>query len=159
MSGHTDTYREYQHKLMEVGVALGYQSRRSFRKDAMGDAVWLEKASQKYTSGMLPVVAFKILCSETSKEIRDSITTLQSISPALGVLVLIEEAYAKIGGNLTKYDEKTYPAHIRRIAERLRRGIELSFRVEVWDQKKVDRLYTQYVEEMLPLHGGPGDPT
>lgn len=144
-------HREYQKKLLEIGEALGYESRRSFRKSAMGDAVWLEPASAKYARALLPVVAFKVLSFETAKEIREALMTLQTISPALGVLVVLEEDYALRARDLKKYDENTYPQHIRRLAERIKRGLELIFRVEVWGQEDVDRLHRENVQEMLPL--------
>ena len=144
-------HQEYQTKLIEIGEALGYDSRRSFRKNAMGDAVWLEQMSAKYARTTLPIAAFKILCFETGKEIREGLMTLQVISPALGVLVVIEEEYARRAQELKKYDAETYPQHIRRLAERIKRGVELTFRVEVWGQAEVDRLYREHVEEMLPL--------
>jgi hypothetical protein len=145
---------EYQNKLVEIGEALGYASRRSYRKNAMGDAVWLERTSAKYARSMLPVAAFKVLCFETGKEIQEALMTLQVISPALGVLVVVEEEYARRAKELKKYDAETYPQHIRRLAERIKRGVELTFRVEVWGQADVDRLYREYVQEMLPLKPG-----
>lgn len=144
-------HQEYQTKLLQIGEALGYESRRSFRKSAMGDAVWLERMSAKYARTLLPVAAFKVLSFETGKEIREALMTLQVISPALGVLVVVEEDYARRAQELKKYDAETYPQHIRRLAERIKRGVELTFRVEVWGQKDVDRLHREYVEEMLPL--------
>jgi len=144
-------HREIQRKLLAIGEALGYRSRRSFKKHAMGDAVWLDGRSKRYTGEMLPVAAFEILSFETKKEILDCIMTLQSISPALGVLVVLEEEYAQRAEGLITYDAKSYPAHIRAMAEELRRGIALISRIEVWDQVKVERLYVKYVEGRLRL--------
>ena len=142
---------EYQEKLLEIGEAMGYDCRPSFRKSAMGDAVWLESASGKYARELLPIVAFKVLCFETGKEIREALMTLQAISPALGVLVVVEEEYARRAKELKRYDAQTYPKHIRRLAEKLKSGMELIFRVEVWGQEDVDRLHRKFVEEMLAL--------
>lgn len=144
-------HQEYQSKLVQIGEALGYQSRRSFRKYAMGDAVWLERTSAKYARAILPIAAFKVLCFETGSEIREALMTLLAISPALGVLVVIEEEYARRAKELKNFDAQSYPLHIRRLAERIKRGVELTFRVEVWGQADVDRLYREYVEEMLPF--------
>ena len=147
----TDLKHPYQQKLLKVGEALGYGARRSFKKSAMGDVVWLDRRSKHYTTKPVPVVAFKILTFEVGKEIRDGIMTLQAISPALAVLVIIEEAYAKLAKRFKKYDETTYPQHIREAAQKLADGIALSLRVEIWDGKKVERLYTRLVEERLRL--------
>lgn len=142
-------HREVQRKLLAIGEALGYRCRPSFKKHAMSDAVWLDGRSRRYTGEMLPVVAFEILSFETKKEIMDCIMTLQAISPALGVLVVIEEEYAQRAEGLVTYDAKSYPAHIRAMAEELSQGIALVSRIEVWDQRKVDRLYAKYVEARL----------
>jgi hypothetical protein len=147
----TDPKHLYQQKLLEIGEALGYRARRSFKKSAMGDVVWLERRSKHYTSKPVPVVAFEILSFEVGKEIRDCVMTLQTISPALGVLVIIEEAYAKLATRFKRYDETTYPQHIRKTAQKLADGIALSLRVEIWDESKVDRLHKEYVEERLRL--------
>jgi len=146
-----DPKHAYQQKLLEIGEALGYKAQKSFKKSAMGDVVWLELRSKHYTSKPVPVVAFEILTFEVEKEIRDCIMTLQTISPSLGVLVIVREAYAKLAGRLKKYDEVTYPQHITKTAQRLADGVALSLRVEIWTEEKVNRLHTQYVEERLRL--------
>jgi hypothetical protein len=144
-------HREIQRKLLAIGEALGYRCRRSFKKHAMGDAVWLDGRSKRYTGEMVPVAAFEILSFETKKEILDCIMTLQTISPALGVLVVLDEEYAQRAEGLITYDAKSYPAHIRAMAQELSRGIALISRIEVWDQAKVERLYIKYVEARLRL--------
>ncbi|MFH1006199.1 MAG: hypothetical protein V1800_01690 [Candidatus Latescibacterota bacterium] len=144
-------HREIQRKLLAIGEALGYRSRRSFKKHAMGDAVWLDGRSKRYAQEMVPVAAFEILSFETKKEMVDCIMTLQSISPALGVLVVLEEEYARLAEGLITYDAKSYPAYIRAMAEELSRGIALISRIEVWDQAKVERLYVEHVEGRLRL--------
>jgi len=140
---------DYQAKLLEIGRALGYESRRSFKKSAMGDGVWLDRISPRYTASALPVVAFKLLTFETAKGIREAIMTLQAISPAMGVLAVLEEAYAARASRLSKYTSESYPAHIRKIAERLAAGIELTFRIEVWGQVDIDQCYQREVAGRL----------
>ena len=139
----------YQAKLLEVGHVLGYESRRSFKKSAMGDAVWFDRRSLRYSPSPLPVVAFKLLTFETAKDIREAIMTLQAISPALGVLGVLEEAYADRSAGLRKYTAESYPIHIRGIVEKMAMGIGLVFRVEVWGQGDIDRLYVNEVEGRL----------
>ena len=141
--------QEYQAKLLEVGRALGYESRRSFKKSAMGDAVWFDRISGRYVPSPLPVVAFKLLTFETAKEIREVIMTLQAISPAMGVLVVLEEAYAARAARLRKYTAESYPVHIREVAEEMAGGIELTFRTQVWGQQDIDQLYQREVEGRL----------
>jgi len=139
----------YQDKLIEIGEALGYETRRSYKKSAAGDAVWLDRRGGRIWTESLPVVAFKLLTFETTKEIREAIATLQAISPSLGVLVVIEEAYAERGRLLKRFDTETYPDHIRQIARGLAEGIGLAFRVDVWTDKEVNALYQKEVEGRL----------
>lgn len=139
----------YQAKLIEIGDALGYETRRTYKKSAAGDAVWLDRRGGRIGIDSLPVVAFKLLTFETAKEIRESIATLQAISPALGVLVVINEAYAERGRLLKRFDAETYPGHIRQIAKGLAAGIGLTFRVDVWSDDSVQELYRKEVEGRL----------
>ncbi|MCH2665165.1 hypothetical protein MK139_12580 [bacterium] len=139
----------YQAKLMEIGDALGYETRRSYKKSAAGDTVWLDRRGERIGTESLPVVAFKLLTFETAKEIREAIATLQAISPSLGVLVLIEQAYAERGRLLKRFNAKTYPGHIRHIAKGLADAIGLTFRVSVWTDEEVLDLYAKEVEARL----------
>ena len=135
--------------LIEIGDALGYESRRSYKKSAAGDTVWLDRRGGRIGSEPLPVVAFRLLTFETAKEIREAIATLQAISPALGVLVVIEEAYAERGRLLKRFDAESYPDHIRQIAQGLAAGIGLTFRVFVWTDQEVRELHQKEVEGRL----------
>ena len=139
----------YQARLIEIGDALGYETRRTYRKSASGDAVWMDRRGGRIGNESLPVVAFKLLTFETAKEIREAIATLQAISPALGVLVVIEEAYAERGRLLKRFDAETYPDHIREIAKGLAEGIGLTFRVTVWTDRDVQDIYAKEVEGRL----------
>jgi len=134
---------------METGHALGYEARRSFKKSAMGDAVWLDRRGMRFGEEGLPVVAFKLLTFETEKEIREGLSTIQAISPSLGVLVVLEEAYAERGRGLKRYTPETYPIHIRETAQRLADGASLTSRIGVWGQADVDSLFTKEVEGRL----------
>ena len=144
-----DLLQTYQSKLVEIGRALGYESRRSFKKSAMGDAVWLDRRGLRYSDDDLPIAAFKLLTFETEKEIREALSTIQAISPSLGVLVVLEEAYAERGRGLKRFTAETYPAHIRETAKRLADGANLMSRIGVWGQGDVDELYTREVEGRL----------
>ena len=63
----------YKAKLMEIGDALGYETRRSYKKSAAGDTVWLDRRGERIGTESLTVVAFKLLTFETAKEIREAI--------------------------------------------------------------------------------------
>ena len=139
----------YQAELIEIGDALGYESRRSYKKSAAGDTVWLDRRGSRIGMESLPVVAFKLLTFETAKEIREAIATLQAISPSLGVLVVIEEAYAERSRILKRFDAESYPSHILDIAKGLAAGIALMFRVSVWSGHDVRDLYRREVDGRL----------
>jgi len=146
-------HEEYRRKILQIGESLGYRVRRSFSKHSRGDAVWIDPRSLKFSGRGLPVVAFEILTFELYREIKDCIMNLQSISPALGVLVVIEDEYAERSRKLVRYDRESYPEHIKRVAKKLSEGISLSCRIEVWGQGDVDELYSRYVEGRLRLVG------
>ena len=105
----SEKHEEIREKLLQIGEALGYESRSSFRKDAMGDAIWLDRRGKRFAGRSLPTVAFEVLTFETTREIRDCIMTLQIIGPALGILVIVEEEYAQRAQELVNYDAETYP--------------------------------------------------
>ncbi len=86
---------------------------------------------------------------ETEKEIREALSTIQAISPSLGVLVVLEEAYAERGKGLKTFTEETYPVHIRETAQRLAKAASLTSRIGVWGQEDVDAIYTREVEGRL----------
>ena len=146
-------HEEYRKKILEIGEALGYKVRRSFSRHSRGDAVWIDPRSLKFSKKGLPVVAFEILTFELYREIKDCIMNLQSISPALGALVVIEDEYATKSEKLVRYDRESYPEHIKKVAGSLSERVSLSFRIEVWDQKTIDDLYLKYVEGRLRLVG------
>ena len=148
----SEKHEEIREKLLQIGEALGYESRSSFRKDAMGDAIWLDRKGKRFAGRSLPTVAFEVLTFETAREIRDCIMTLQIIGPALGILVIVEEEYARRAQELVNYDAETYPEHIKEVAEELCSGAKLFSRIEVWDQEKVEQLYRKHVEERLQFY-------
>ena len=172
-------HREIQRKLLAIGEALGYRSRRSFKKHAMGDAVWLDGRSKRYTGEMLPVAAFEILSFETKKEILDCIMTLQSISPALGVLVVLlwvggtynglvrlrnhcREAWADIDTELKRrYDLipnlvetcKGYMAHEREVLENVTKARAQAIEVKggAAEQAKAENFLSQTLRSLFAV--------
>jgi hypothetical protein len=139
-------HSEYQNKLLEIGKKLGYEVKKLFSRDAQGDVTWFVKMDKKIASkGILPLVSFEILSSELLKGMRGSIATLQRISPALGVLVVLEDEYARKAKDFKTYNETTYPKYIKEKAEEYARGVEFTCRIEVWGQKEVDELYNRLV--------------
>jgi len=132
-------HKEYIQKLMQIGNKLGYITSPRFSKDPQGDVIWFSIVNEKVYSGKkLPIIAFEVLCSETPKSIKGSIATLQHISPSLGILVVIDEEYAKKAKYYKGYDFLHY---IKRKCREYTKGVKLTSRIEVWDQKKVDKLF------------------
>jgi len=140
-------HKEYIQKLMQIGKKLGYIASPRFSKDPQGDVIWYSVVNKKvYSDRKFPIIAFEVLCSETPKLIKGSIATLQHISPSLGVLVIIDEEYAKKSKYYQGYDFLQY---IKRKCREYTKGIKLTSRIEVWDQKKVDNLFEKTIDQKL----------
>jgi len=82
-SGH----REAQMQFERLGRQLGYRCRRSWTRQHPTDGVWLLDTPQ-VGFDELPVAALEVVVSETGKALRGSISTLEMVSPALGVLLV-----------------------------------------------------------------------
>ena len=83
-------HREAQDMFLDVGQVLGYTARRAFSSTDPSDGVWVMSDRGGLTAG-LPVAAIEVLVSESPKAISGSIHRLESISPALGIVLLHEE--------------------------------------------------------------------
>ena len=137
-----EAHQKYVERLLRIGESLGYVTATRFLKDPQGDAIWyVETSRHVHSRRRLPIVAFEVLCSETPKLIKGSIATLQHISASLGVLVIVNEEYAKKSQHYKSYDERTYPEYIKRKCREYARQSKLTSRIEVWDQNKVDSLF------------------
>lgn len=133
-----EAHRITQEMLLAIGRASGHEARRSFTTSLPADAVWLrwDPIGQE-----LPIAAFEVAVSEGPKALRGSITTLEQISPALGVLVLhdseLRRSLARKG-----FDATTIASRIegrRRIAQEA--ASTSRQRIEIWTDAKVQHHY------------------
>jgi len=85
-SGH----HEAQVLFERLGQQLGYRARRSWTRQYPTDGVWLLDASH-VGFDELPVAALEVVVSETGKALRGSISTLEMVSPALGILLVQDQ--------------------------------------------------------------------
>jgi hypothetical protein len=86
---------------IDIGRAMGHEVRRTFSGSQPGDGVWLD-ARPGILQG-LPLAAIEVLVSESPKAICGSIHRLESISPALGIILVhedeIERRLTRLGFN------------------------------------------------------------
>ncbi len=134
-----DAHRITQEMLLVIGRASGHEARRTYAKDLPADAVWLRWDPIGHD---LPLVAFEVAVSEGPKALRGSITTLEQISPALGVLVLHDSELRR-----TLARKGLDPATIaNRIEGRRRIAQEAAStsrqRIEIWTDAKVQHRYS-----------------
>jgi len=133
-----DAHRITQEMILAIGEANGYATRRSFSAHLPSDAVWL-RLDPVYKE--LPVAAFEVAVTEGPKALRGSITTLEQISPALGVLVLHD---SELRRNLARkgFDAATIASRVsgrRRIAEEA--AATSRQRIEIWSDSQVQHRY------------------
>jgi len=125
---------------LELGKALGFDTRKTWSRALPSDGVWLVSASE-YLLPPLPVVALEVAVSEGPKQIKGSIDTLSEISPALAVLV-INEVEIRRGALRRGVDvatvERQLKAKIDNARDRIARSQQ---RFELWSYKQLQRRY------------------
>ena len=140
----TPRHRSAQDMLIEMGDVQGYTTTKTFTKETPGDAVWLVpvgEAAPGEPGGLVPVLAAEVVVSEGKKSIRGSISTLEDISPAVGVIVVhTDEVVASrirrgIKPVAARRDADQKLELARRLAAKSRQ------RVEVWDSKTLQYKY------------------
>lgn len=82
-------HREAQEMFIDIGRAMGHGVRRTFSGAQPGDGVWLDERPGILQG--LPLAAIEVLVSESPKAICGSIHRLESISPALGIILVHED--------------------------------------------------------------------
>jgi hypothetical protein len=123
-------HREAQDLFLEIGEGLGYVARKTYSSEHPSDGVWLLGNDSGLMAGM-PAAAIEVLVSESAKSISGSIHRLESISPALAIVLLHEEEIRRrltrlgfndrrIDGALAR-DTAYIDAQIQRSKQRLQR--------------------------------------
>jgi hypothetical protein len=132
-------HRDAQDKFLEAGTALGYATRRTYSADWHTDGVWLLRDS--LLGRDIPVAAIEVIVSEGKKTRQGSIFVLETISPALGIVLLHDEEIrrgmwrngatdAHIEREITHREE-----HLRSLAEGSKQ------RIEVWRTANLDYVH------------------
>lgn len=131
-------HRITQNQLLAIGEAHGLDVRRNFNRANPADVIWLTRNG---STGELPVAAFEVAVSESPKGLRGSVTTLELISPALGVIVLHDTELRRtlVRRGLDAEAALAQIRHRRRLVDDLVRTSRQ--RIEVWTDANVDQRF------------------
>jgi len=124
----------YCRKLAELGKALGYDTdipRGSLFHLACPDSVWY--VDTKIGFRKVPIVAFEVLCSESEKAIRGSLSSLMLYGSPRSVLVLVTREYRR---RMKSNTIEEWRAFITRLIG----AFGLKGRVFLWDEATIDDL-------------------
>jgi hypothetical protein len=121
-----------------IGRARGLRTKRSWSQTAPSDGVWLPARAVPGVPE-IPLVAIEVSCTEGPKALRGSVTILEEISPALGILLLHEDQIRRGiragGGTEAEAD--------RRIADLLQIARNAAMtsrqRIEIWKFAQLSR--------------------
>lgn len=138
--GMTSGHKEGQALFEALGRRYGYEVRRSYSRTLPTDGVW-------YTSRQfgalppVPVVAIEVVVSESRKNIRGSVVTLELVSPALGILLIHEEEIRRrlVRAGATSESVTAHVAAARAHAHEF--AVNARQRVEIWSFADLVRLY------------------
>jgi hypothetical protein len=133
-SGH----REAQMQFERLGRQLGYRCRRSWTREHPTDGVWLLDTPQ-VGFDELPVAALEVVVSETGKALRGSISTLEMVSPALGIL-LVQDHEIRRGLVRAGASPESAAMHLRRLLATTEADLSRSRqRIALWTFDQLQR--------------------
>ena len=138
--------KDIESKLEQIGDKLGFKSKREWNiKGGRIDLVWYKEIPinlPKLEINEIPIVGFEIETSwRQHKLIKADLLNLTTLSPALGILIFLEEGYTTKG----LFDkEKDFPANMK-LAEGLAKDFELVSRLIIWSKEEVDKLYNNAI--------------
>jgi hypothetical protein len=124
-------HREAQQLFLEAGMALGFEVKKSYSKEHPSDGVWL-LGGEYGRLARLPVSAIEVVVSESPKAVSGSIHRLESISPALGIVVVHEDEIKRRmtrAGASSGRIEAAVAKDIERVENHMRRSKQ---RLERW---------------------------
>jgi len=126
-----DYHNEYCSKLKELGDLLGHDTKipkTGLYHLAYPDAAWYVDA--KVVPEKVPLVVFEVLCSESEKAIRGSVSSILLYGSPIGILVLVTEMYK----HFRNKDLEGWKKYVTELVKTL--GLER--RIFLWDETKVD---------------------
>lgn len=129
-------HREAQGMFEQLGRSLGFEVRRSFSQDLPTDGVWFLASAFPVVS-KLPYVALEVVVSESPKSLRGSITTLEQVSPSLGVLLIQEDEIQRrlLRNDKLPLDAEAELGRLQAVAGRL--IVASRQRIEVWSMSQL----------------------
>ncbi len=124
---------------LEAGKALGHSIRRQYSTEFPTDGVWLLKDSLLGCD--IPVAAIEVIVTEGKKTRQGSIFVLESISPAVGIVLLQDEEIRRgmwrdgATDSAIEREIEHREAHLHRLAEGSKQ------RIEVWKKANLDYVH------------------
>jgi len=106
-------HHEAQVLFEQMGRRLGFRCQRTWTREHPTDGVWLINPPHLGLDA-LPVAALEVVVTETGKSLRGSISTLEMVSPALGIL-LIQDREIRRGLIRSGTSPQAATAHIKRL--------------------------------------------
>ena len=123
----TPGHKEVQDIFLNAGEALGYKTQRAFNSYLPSDGIWLH--NNNVFSEPLPFIALEVIVSESRKSLIGSVTTLEEISPTIGILLVhdkeIHRVNARKGVDMNIIHRKIdlYLDHLTKLSNRSRQRL------------------------------------
>ena len=133
--------KEVKNYLRKVGHKLGFDTIEEYDTGSGKiDLVWCKKLEYPLKNGQnLPIVGFEIEASwRTQKHLKGDVFNLLSLSPSLGVILLIEKGFDRTKGK-SGFNLKNNINSIKRYIN----GYGGVSRLEVWTARDVEELYNR----------------
>lgn len=139
-------YNENLKKYLRIiGAKLGFESEREWKTELGSiDIVWYKNLIYPLINGekKLPIVGFEIeSSSRTRKHLKGDILNLISLSPSLGVIILIEKGYGR--GKKRESNFKSQTEAIKKYINSFRGLCKL----ELWTSTQVEEFYNKVVDK------------
>ena len=131
-------HHEAQVLFERLGSQLGHRTRRTWTRQHPTDGVWLLDTPHLGLDEV-PLAALEVVVTETGKALRGSITTLEMVSPALGIL-LIQDREIRRGLIRSGTSPQTATEHLRRLVAAATADISRSRqRLALWTFDQLER--------------------
>lgn len=140
----TQGHRGAQRLFDDMGRAFGYRVERTFSKALPTDGVWFARRTPR-PEDRIPVMAIEVVVSESRKVLRGSVLTLESVSPAVGVLLIHEGEIRRrmIRGGASSTGVEARVAALHELANALVKNSRQRF--EIWSHVSLERRYRDVI--------------
>jgi hypothetical protein len=132
----TNGHKQAQRLFEIIGLSLGFKFCQNWSQSTPGDGSWLWNTCVLRDS-VFPIATIEVAVSESLKRLRGSISTIELISPSLGVLLIQEEEIRR--GLLRKGIEAVKAENIiSNIITTMEKEVSMSKqRIEIWTMKEL----------------------